>query len=217
MVIGIHNYYKMATNVNLDMNSVAFNVKTVIAKRLRKKVKRKGSLENYDYIRKNYGKSKEMRYINKTPLIPVGYVQTKSPINLKRKVNSYTPEGRMEINKKLGVNTQILHTLMREHSQSRSIEYMDNRISLYAGQNGRCAITKKILELGNMQCHHKKPMEFGGTDEYSNLVMLHTDVHILIHAKDVETIEEYVSRIKPDKNQLTIINKFRILANNSKI
>ena len=66
-----------------------------------------------------------MRYINKTPLIPVGYVQTKSPINLKRKVNSYTPEGRMEINKKLGVNTQILHTLMREHSQSRSIEYME--------------------------------------------------------------------------------------------
>ena len=217
MVIGIHNYYKMATNVNLDMNSVAFNVKTVIAKRLRKKVKRKGSLENYDYIRKNYGKSKETRYINKTPLIPVGYVQTKPPINLKRKVNSYTPEGRMEINKKLGVNTQILRALMREHSQSRSIEYMDNRISLYAGQNGRCAITKKILELGNMQCHHKKPMEFGGTDEYSNLVMLHTDVHILIHAKDVETIEEYVSRIKPDKNQLTIINKFRILANNSKI
>ena len=60
-------------------------------------------------------------------------------------------------------------------------------------------------------------MEFGGTDEYSNLVMLHTDVHILIHAKDVETIEKYVSRIKLDKNQLTIINKFRILANNSKI
>lgn len=217
MVIGIHNYYKMATNVNLDMRKVAFNVKIVIRNRLNKKVKRKGSLKNHDYIKKNYGKSKEMRYVNGTPLIPVGYVQTKPPINLKRKVNSYTPEGRSEISKTLGVDTRILHTIMRERSESRSIEYMDNRISLYAGQNGQCAITKKSLELGNMQCHHKKPMEYGGTDEYSNLVMLHTDIHILIHAKDMKTIEKYVNRIKPNKNQITAINKLRILANNPKI
>lgn len=38
----------------------------------------------------------------------------------------------------------------------RSVEYNDNRISLYVGQKGKCYITGKELNIGNMHCHHKK-------------------------------------------------------------
>ena len=67
-----------------------------------------------------------------------------------------------------------------------------------------------------MQCHHKKPTEFGCTDEYSNLVMLHTDVHILIHVKDARLLKSMLTESNLVK-KMTAINKFRILANDSKI
>lgn len=68
---------------------------------------------------------------------PVGDIQTKKPIFKKKKVCSYTPEGRAEIHKSLGINTAVMLALMRMKETRRSVEYMDNRIFLYAAQYGR--------------------------------------------------------------------------------
>ena len=40
-------------------------------------------------------------------------------------------------------------------AHSRSIEYADNRISLYAAQYGKCAVTGRELEFDEIHCHHK--------------------------------------------------------------
>lgn len=45
--------------------------------------------------------------------------------------------------------------LMRTKEVGRSVEYMDNRISLYVAQYGKCAITGQILALHEIHCHHK--------------------------------------------------------------
>jgi len=89
---------------------------------------------------------------------------------------------------------------------------MDNRISLYVAQNGKCAVTKRILEIYDIHCHHIVPLEFGGTDEYGNLIIIHADVHRLIHASTMESIATYINRIKPDDNMLKAINKLREVA-----
>ena len=57
---------------------------------------------------------------------------------------------------------------------NNTTEYNDNRLSLIAGQRGRCYITKTSLIPWKMECHHKKPKHLGGTDEYKNLVWLST-------------------------------------------
>ena len=49
---------------------------------------------------------------------------------------------------------------------------MDNRVSLYAAQYGKCAVTGKVLWIDEIHCHHKKPISQGGTDEYKNLILL---------------------------------------------
>ena len=87
MVIGFHNYYKTATNINLDMRKIARNVNIVMENRLKRRIKRTGNLEKYIYIKKKYGKSKQMRFINKMPIIPLGYVQTRLPLWQRAKVN----------------------------------------------------------------------------------------------------------------------------------
>ena len=85
---------------------------------------------------------------------------------------------------------------------NRSIEYLDNRVSLYAAQYGKCAVTGRMLWIDEIHCHHKKPTSQGGTDEYKNLVIVHKDVHALIHAVKLETIQAYLDKVKPNKSQL---------------
>ena len=139
VVAGLHNYYRLATRVSEDFPNLAQGLKKQMSNRLRG-LTRNGKLER-GFIKERYGKSKQLRFLNGHPLIPIGYVQTRDAQHKKKTVNRYTPEGRAEIHKNLGVNTDTMIWLMRTPVLDKSIEFADNRISLFAAQYGRCAIT----------------------------------------------------------------------------
>ncbi len=219
MIWGIHNYYQYATDVTLDCRKIQFRLNRIHQNRLGKRLKKDGEIKN-EYILKHYGKSKQVRFICKIPLCPVGYIQTRNPMYKKRSVCKYTPEGRSEIHKNLKFNEDviaIMHMLSRSFDKNRSIEYQDNRISRYAGQYGKCAVTGKVLWIDEIHCHHIKPVSMGGTDDYSNLVIVHKDVHRLIHATNFETISSYKNLLKPTKSMFSKINKYRIAVGNAVI
>lgn len=216
MVLGIHNYYRYATNVNLDCMKMQFSIYRVAHHQLRGQLKKKGFIQR-NVILKNYGKSQMVRYMHQEPICPIGYVQTKHPMQKKRIICKYTKEGREEIHKSLKLDETaiiVLKMLAKEFIPKCSVEYMDNRVSLYAAQYGKCAVTNKVLWIDEVHCHHKKPKSKGGTDEYNNLVIVHTNVHKLIHAVKRITIQAYLEKIKPNKSQLDKINKLRMLAGN---
>lgn len=107
--------------------------------------------------------------------------------------------------------------MMKTPNPWKSAEFNDNRISLYAGQQGRCAITGEPLQLDGikgMQCHHKIPVESGGTDVYNNLVLVTFQVHKLIHATDPMIIQKHISCLNNDSKALAKLNKLRLLAGN---
>ena len=106
---------------------------------------------------------------------------------------------------------------MRNPIPSRSIEYNDNRLSLYCAMQGKCAITGKILEIGEIHCHHKTPIKSGGTDKYENLLLISEDVHILLHATNSETIEKYFKKLCLDSKQRNKLNKYRQILGLAKI
>ena len=154
------------------------------------------------------------------PLCPIGYVKTKNTQNQKGSICKYTEEGRQEIHQNLKFSKDVIsvmHMLSRTSVNNRSIEYMDNRISVYAAQYGRCAVTGKVLWIDEIHCHHKIPKHQGGTDEYKNLVILHKDVHTLIHATRQDTVNTYISLIKPNKTMLKKINILRKKCGNFEI
>ena len=212
MVMGIHNYFRYATGCATDCKKIAWKMDKVIRNRLNSKrgglsLSRIGTAKGY--IKEHYGKSKALRYCNGNPLVPVSYVTHKNPHYKKSCVCSYTPEGRAEIHKPLGINMDILHRLMKNSIIYSSIEFMDNRISLYAAQHGRCAVTGRELEYDEIHCHHIIPVEFGGTDKYQNLKIVHIEVHKLIHAKQENTIIEYLNKFDLDKTMMEKLNKLR--------
>lgn len=221
-VLGVHNYYNMATMITSDFHQLAFSVHKSLKARLKKRLKtakearkRKLRFEVPDYIKERYGTSEQLKFVNGYALIPIGYVSCRNPMMKKRIINNYTPEGRAEIHKKLGqsIDVAIMHYLMRNPIPYRTTAYNDNRISLYCAQFGKCAITGEKLEIGNIHCHHKKPRHLGGTDEYKNLVIVSEDIHRLIHATSPDTIRKYLEKLKLDAKQLKKLNKFRSLAN----
>lgn len=217
LVIGAHNYYCLATHVNKDFDKIAFHVRKKIYINLRQKLDKKGEFQ-YDYLKAKYGKSKEVRFIHGKTLVPMGYVQHKNPMDKKKCINKFTPKGRQEIHKALEcVNLKILHYLMRNPIPSRSIEYNDNRLSLYCAMQGKCAITGKILEIGEIHCHHKTPIKSGGTDKYENLLLISENVHILLHATNIETIEKYFKKLCLDSKQRNKLNKYRQILGLAKI
>jgi hypothetical protein len=145
------------------------------------------------HIKERYGDSNQLRFVGRTPIVPVGFVQYNRPMFKKKSVNAYTPQGRAEIHKSLEcINIDILHYMMRNPILVRTIEYNDNRLSLYCAQQGKCAVTGVVLEADDIYCHHKLPRHMGGKDNYQNLMIVSDDVHRLIHATNENTIKNYM-------------------------
>ena len=124
-------------------------------------------------------------------------------------INKYTKDGRILMHKELELNTTIMHKLANNINQFESIEYMDNRISKYTSQYGKCAILKQVLEYDEIYCHHKIPKSLGGTDKYDNLIIIHKDIHRLIHTVGKPIINYYLEKYSLNNTQINNINILR--------
>lgn len=215
-ILGMHQYYSIASHVNKDFNEISYKTIRTIKNRLklivsREITKRSKAFEKY------YGHYKlKPRCIQGIPMFPVYGATAKTPLNFSQDICNFTPEGRQKIHNKLKTtNVEIVRYLMNNPTEGQSIEYNDNKISLYVGQNGLCSITRQPLEIGKMECHHKVPKEQGGSDEYKNLTYVLKDIHKLIHATTVETINKYLGRLKLDENELKKLNNLRLKVGNN--
>lgn len=223
MVIGVQNYYCIATNVNSDCASLNRATMSIFTNRLIRGrnvrlVKKGRELTKHEKIR--YGKSAMLRYVagSDEPIYPVGYVQHKNPMGKKRTASPYSIEGRRGIHDNLRVNTALMWLMMKQPLRGRSAEYADNRISLFSAQWGKCAITGiEFTALDSIHCHHITPRSKGGTDKYHNLVLVLLPVHKLIHATQESTITYYLEILNLDEKQMKKVNEYREKAGNAKI
>lgn len=117
----------------------------------------------------------------------------------------------------LRINRHLMLELMKQ-SINKSVEYTDNRISLFSAQWGKCAITgRPFVCLDDIHCHHKEPISKGGTDKYSNLMLILKPVHILIHAVEMNVIQTYMGLLNLTQKQLSYVNELRTQAGNFEI
>lgn len=215
-ILGMHQYYSIASHVNKDFCGISYKTIRTIKNRLRLIVSRQITKRSKAF-EKYYGNYKlKPRCIQGIPMFPVYGVTAKTPLNFSQDICNFTPQGREKIHNNLKTaNVMIVRYLMNNPVEGQSMEYNDNRISLYVGQKGLCAITKRPLEIGEMECHHKTPKEQGGNDEYKNLIFVLKDVHKLIHATTVEVINKYLIKLQLDENGLKNLNNLRLKVGNN--
>ena len=216
MILGMQNYYSMATMVSKDFSDIAFQVNRTLENRLSSDLSEKGT-ESKTFQKFYEGYNYKPYYVAGIRIFPIAGVTFDAPMNFSQEICDYTRTGREKIHEKLkSVSPVVLKYLVENPVKDETIEYNDNRIARYSGQNGCCFITGIPLEIGDIECHHKKPRDDGGNDTYRNLCLVKYDIHKLIHATKKETINRYYDKVKGilDEDALSKLNKLRTKAGN---
>ena len=199
-VIGMHQYYNMATMINSDVHrlfpSIDITMKTRLNSRAdlskEKPPTLKGAMDEYFY--QKYGESKQVRYINGMIVVPVAYCRTQNPMFYRVDTNRYTPQGRERIHRMLAKSEygETLLKLSRDNDTNHSIEFCDNRLSRFVASKGECELSKVSLAFEDVECIYLNPPSQGGTDDYANLRIVHKDIKSLIYSNDVKIIKSLI-------------------------
>lgn len=223
MVIGLHEYYCTASCVSADFNIIRNKLEPALVNRMQKsmdyQLTDKGRKLTI-YEREKYGKSKLLRYLKGCgePLYPISYVKYENPIGIQMGFSIYILQDREKVHANLKLNTKLLRQMMLQKLKDETIEYADNRLSLFCAQWGKCAITgKEFKSASEIHCHHKIPRCMGGGDEYANLILVDKNIHELIHAKNPNTVKRYIALLSLKENQIEKLNALREKAGLEKI
>lgn len=209
-VLGIHNYFRFATQVNKDFSKLSYSLLYTQYNRLKNVGKYEVPRSPPISYKKFYRNKIRTFKVSLIYLYPLSDIKWRLSPGFNPVICDYTEEGRIKGYK--GMRSSIfleIQKLQYSNISNRSIEYIDNRISKYSMQNGKCAVTGVFLAADEVHCHHILPKSMGGTDEFQNLVVVHSWAHRLIHATYTETIDKYKRLLKLNGKQLERINKYR--------
>ena len=218
MVLGIQNYYRIATCISLDCRKIHRRVMTVLTNRLNTEIGsqlvREGGAMT-DSEKERFGASQMVRYVSgiNRPIYPIAFIKYKTAIGISAAVCCFSPAGRKKIHDNLEMDT-TLFAYLREHlPEGHSMEYADCRLSLLAAQKGKCAVSGEwFLQPDSIVCHMKVPKEQGGQERYSNLVLLHRRYLPLLTDQDAAALKSICKQLTVTRKQLTKINSLRAAA-----
>lgn len=227
IVIGKHNYYRIATHIFKSLKDMQYPLITKMYNRFPKATNKSGKISNTNgftrcgkYSGKDKGlrpylKSKSISYLMKCPIISISCVKTKKAMAKEKVINKYTSEGRNKIHKNLQNVSEVELRWLRNHpikGERGTVELNDNRIGLYISQKGKCSVTGNLLKGTEWHCHHKVLWSRTQDDSYNNLTLVLKEVHQLVHATQALTIQRLIIKLNLDKAQLEKVNQLRILA-----
>lgn len=220
-VLGIQNYYKIATNIYNNLTVIRYALLKTTRIRLKscfKVIRYQDTTNGFKNLVKGILPNTQIYQVMNTPLLPITGKNHYSPRNFSQDTCDYTRTGRDKIHKNLTcIPRDVLRQVRQSYSQNRTIEYNDNRLSRYIAQYGKCHVTKQILGMDRIHCHHITPIKLGGDDGYHNLVIVDWDIHKLIHATNPVKIRELLELIKLSGTQLEKLNNLRNYAGNQPI
>lgn len=207
MVLGIQNYYRIATCISLDCRKIHRRVMTVLTNRLNTEsgcqLAREGGAMT-DSEKEHYGASQMVRYVSgiNRPIYPIAFIKYKTAIGISAAVCCFSPTGRKKIHDNLEMDTTLFAYLRENPPQGHSLEYADCRLSLLSAQKGKCSVSGELfLNPDNIVCHMKVPKEQGGHERYSNLVLLHRRYLPLLTDQDTAALKSMCKQLTVTKKQ----------------
>ncbi len=210
-VLGLHNYFNRATHVNLAFSRLAYELGASMYNRLKPIGKYEHPNNPPPVYKKFYGLGSKTYKIAGLYLFPLGIIKTKNVIAFTQSITPFTEEGRVQISTRLSKDIrQEIVLLMESNIPTRSVEYMDNRISRYSMKKGKCEITGMFLQAHNVYCHHYIPTHLGGNDKFNNLRILQKEVHELIHMTDKIKANILIKTLGITQSMIEKVNKYRV-------
>lgn len=209
VVMGMHNYYAMATMVSADFADIHYKSmgksNGVNHNRRCIPLKREGEITS-KVIQERYGKSQQFRWMNGRMIIPVGYVSYIYPKYKRRCVNKYL---RKYTDTENCISFDVMKYMMENAKAYPTLEMADNALSRYIAQRGKCAVTHEPLSATDMVCQHIIPTQGVRNDTYRNLIIVSKEVSKLILADNDKTIRRHMKALALTEEMLCKVNKLR--------
>ena len=212
-ILGIQNYYCIATNVYNNLTDVSYALLPTIRIRLRsisKIIPFKETDIEFQKKAKGIRDDTKIVAIGEQTLLPITGVHHRNPMNFSQEVCNYTAKGRSKIHNNL---VQITSTEFEALSKCRDpdevIDFNDNRISAYVMQQGNSYITGNKLNPYNMKCFRKKPIKRGGTNRHGNIAFVENEVFEALFERDIEKVQKLLKKYKLDEKQWKKLNYVR--------
>ncbi|MEK5389567.1 group II intron reverse transcriptase/maturase [Margalitia sp. FSL K6-0131] len=220
-LIGIQNYYRYATKIYLDLTEISYGLRKAIKTRLRNNmsvIRFKETSEEFKKKTQGIKSDTKVYVVQNAPLLPITGVHHKKPMNFSQNICNFSKVGREKVHSNLkAIPRDVLKYVMSNYSVNRSIEYNDNKISKYVAQYGKCYVTGEVIGIDRIYCHNVKPRRMGGTDKYSNLVIIDSKVHKLIYMKNPDRIREVLRTLNLNTKQFNKLNRLRTESGNEPI
>lgn len=214
-ILGMHNYYKVASNVSADFADIAYSLLRTMKVKFRHIGKYTSTSkwkprEFKGIFRANY----RTWIVAKVWIFPIADVRNRPAYNFVPEKSPYTEAGRRLYYRRYnGDVAKELIKIMKSAANYETVEYFNNRLSRYAMRKGKCEVAGEFLTAEEMHCHHVKPKYLGGTDDYQNLKIVHEDIHHLIHAVKADTILNILQRLDLKAGHLRKVNELRAECN----
>ena len=212
-IVGMQNYYCIATNVYNNLTDVSYALLPSIRIRLRrisKKIRFKDTDE--EFRKKAVGVKDDTKIVaigNKC-LLPITGVHHIAPLNFTQEICNYTAKGREKIHSNLlNITAAEFKALSKSRDPNEAIEFNDNRISAYVVQQGHCYITGNPLNVDDMKCLRIKPLSEGGTNKHSNIVFVEPRVYEALSVKCAVDAKELMKKYLMSEAQWKRFNDIR--------
>ena len=209
IVMGLHNYFCMATMVSADFADISYKVvrtrNGVNHNRRCIPLESKGEFQS-KVLFERYGASSQCRWMKGRVILPIGYVQYVYPKYKRREVNKYARKYSDAVN---CISFEVMKHMVEHAEDYPTLEMADNAVSRYIAQKGKCAVTHEALTIQDMVCHHIKENKGERNDTYRNLTLLSGDVSRLILSTDPDKIREFILKLQLTEEMREKVNKLR--------
>ena len=211
-VMGMQNYYCVATNIYNNLTEVSYALLPTTRVRFKKIAKLiPFETTSQDFQMKTTGirPQTKITMIADTPLLPINGVKHKNPLNFSQDICNFTEHGRSKIHEEIALVTKgEIRILLEYKDTTKSVEFNDNRISVFIAQQGNCYITNRRHSPTDMVCIYKNITETD-RDKYQNLVFVEIPISKAILTESVQQAKMWLMNYGLSSQQKKKLNKIR--------
>ena len=211
-VMGMQNYYCAATNIYNNLTEVSYALLPTTRVRFKKIAKLiPFETTSQDFQMKTTGIRPQTKIIMiaDTPLLPINGVKHKNPLNFSQDICNFTEHGRSKIHEEIALVTKgEIQILLKHKDTTKSVEFNDNRISVFIAQQGNCYITNRRHSPTDMVCIYKNITETD-RDKYQNLVFVEIPISKAILTESVQQAKMWLMNYGLSSQQKRKLNKIR--------
>lgn len=211
-VMGMQNYYCVATNIYNNLTEVSYALLPTTRVRFKKIAKLiPFETTSQDFQMKTTGIRPQTKIIMiaDAPLLPINGVKHKNPLNFSQDICNFTEHGRSKIHEEIALVTKgEIQILLEYKDTTKSVEFNDNRISVFIAQQGNCYITNRRHSPTDMVCIYKNITETD-RDKYQNLVFVEIPISKAILTESVQQAKMWLMNYGLNSQQKKKLNKIR--------